>query len=412
MKVLLIAPYYNKRVPGESWSTFKWVEGVSAACETTVLTCHRAGWDAAGSPVAATRVIDWKEPQLPGIKGRVAWELKPGYPFFYQKARRWIRGAIAAGERFDVIHQLNPLALRYPSPAAGLGVPYILGPLAGSLPTPEGFGETAREKLWFRKLRKLDRFRLRHDPWLRSTYSGAAAVVGVAPYVRDLLEACGPARFEIMSETGVENVSRIGKRAPRGGDPLRLLFVGRIIRTKGVIDAVRAVARVKADVTLDVLGEGDMLEACKTEASRLGADDRIRFHGRVGRDEVFEWYDRSHVFLFPSFREPSGNVVFEAMSRGLPVVTSSVGGPGYVVDDSCGLKVAPTDPEGYAAGIADAILAMASSERLEILSCGALERMREIALWPRKIEDLLRLYREVGGGALEATTLERTLAKV
>ncbi len=61
------------------------------------------------------------------------------------------------------------LALRYPSPATGLGAPVVVGPLAGSLETPPGFeGETSGEP-WYVKLRRLDRFRIRHDPLLRRT---------------------------------------------------------------------------------------------------------------------------------------------------------------------------------------------------------------------------------------------------
>jgi glycosyltransferase involved in cell wall biosynthesis len=395
LKVLLIAPYYNKNTPGESWSTFKWVEGISAACDTIVLTIHREGWDPSNSPTRALEVVNWTEPKLPGMSGRLAWELKPGYVFFYFKVRRWIRQALERGEKFDLIHQINPLALRYPSPARGLGVPYVIGPLAGSLETPAGFDEAAREKLWFRKLRGLDRFRLRHDPWLKSTYSGAAAVIGVAPYVHDLLESCAPPRFEIMAETGVEALAEHPKQPPLPGEPLRLLFVGRIIRTKGILDGIRALALCpdSVNVRLDVVGTGDLLETCKAEVKRLGITEKVAFHGRLSRDEVFEWYRRSHVFLFPSFREPSGNVVFEAMSQGLPVITSTVGGPGYIVDSSCGLKVLPGDPETYPDELARVVSHLAThSEVIPSLSEGALRRMSEYALWPNKIDQMTGLY--------------------
>ena len=138
MRLLLIAPYFDRQTPGESWSTYKWVQGLSAAHDTTVLTQHRAGWKQEESPVAATRIVNWTEPKFPGMNGRIAWELKPSYVPFYHRARQWIKAALRAGEKFDLVHQINPLALRYPSPAAGLGIPYVLGPLAGSLPTPQG----------------------------------------------------------------------------------------------------------------------------------------------------------------------------------------------------------------------------------------------------------------------------------
>lgn len=399
-RILLLAPYYDRAVPGESWSTYQWVRGISESLPTTVLTSHHPGWNAGDSPTSAARTVNWDEPRLPGARGRLAWEMKPGYPWFYRRARRWIKAALRRGETFDLVHQINPLALRYPSPARGLGLPYLIGPLAGSLPTPPGFREEIRERAWFRRLRGLDRLRIRHDPWLRSTYSGAAAILGVAPYVREFLAPCRPRRFELMAETGVEEVADEPLPARRPDEPLRLLFVGRVIRTKGILDGIRAVARVvpRIDVRLDVLGTGDLLEECRAEAARLGITERVCFHGRVDHATVFAWYRRAHAFLFPSFREPSGNVVFEAMSRGLPLITCDAGGPGHVVDESCGYRVPPADPDSYAAALAERITtAYENPAELARLSAGALRRMREVALWPNKIRTLLDLYAELGG---------------
>lgn len=398
MRLLLIAPQYNANMPGESWSTYKWVQGISARCETTILTQHKRGWAMDRSPTNAKLIVNWEDPKLPGLRGRMMWEMKPGYIFYYWRARKWIKTALRNGQSFDLVHQINPLALRYPSPARGLGIPYIIGPLAGSLSTPEALRATTPEGQWYRKLRSLDSFRLRHDPWLRDTYSGAVAVIGVAPYVRDLLAPCNPQRFELMAETGVEEISTIPKTPPAQGAPLRLLFVGRLISTKGILEAIESVARARAtcSLTLDIVGTGDLAGECDKRIAQLGVGDIVRLHGRQPKEEVFRWYDRSHVFLFPSYREPSGNVVFEAMSRGLPVITSTVGGPGHVVTDACGFRIPPQDRAQYISGLASAIATLAREpDRLPALSAGALQRITETALWPAKIDWMMNLYRDI-----------------
>lgn len=398
MKVLLIAPYYDRQTPGESWSTYKWVEGISSKCETTVLTTHRKGWDPAASPVRSSEIVNWDDPPLPKFLGRLNHQLKPTYAVFYHRARRWIFEEIRKGRTFDLVHQINPLALRYPTPARGVPFPYLMGPLAGSVETPAGFRDEIRDDAWFRKFRNLDRFRLRFDPWLRGSYAGAAALVGVAPYVGKLLEIAGCRRFEIASETGVESLSEIERPAPAPGEPLRLLFVGRIIRTKGVLDAVRAVAIAsrKCALRFDVVGAGDQLTACRQEAERLGISDRVVFHGRQTREAVSDFYRQAHVFLFPSFREPSGNVVFEALGHGLPVITSSVGGPGYVVTDECGFRIPATNPDDYALRLSDAICSLASQPALVAsMSAAGKRRMADIALWDNKISSMMNLYREL-----------------
>ena len=187
LKVLLIAPYFDRNLPGESWSTYRWVRGICERCETTVLTTHRKGWKAEDSPIAPVELVNWTHTVLKGAFSRFERELMPNYILFYLRARRWIRRRLEAGERFDVVHQINPLALRYPSPAAGQGLKYVLGPHAGSLETPPGFRNACRDKQWYRKLRGIDGWRMRNDPLLRRSISGAALVLGVAPYVGDFL---------------------------------------------------------------------------------------------------------------------------------------------------------------------------------------------------------------------------------
>lgn len=397
-KVLLIAPYYDKAIPGESWSTFKWIEGISNQCSVTVLTTHFDGWNKLESPTQADEIVNWPDLALPNRFARINHEMAPGYLVFYHRARKWIKHRLRNGWDFDLVHQINPLALRYPSPAAGLGIPYVIGPLAGSLTTPSGFTGEGNDRQWFRKFRYLDKFRLRFDPFLHRTYADAQLVLGVAPYVRDFLAPCGLKRFAIMSETGVDSVSKVRKCAPADGEPLRLLFIGRVIRTKGVIDAIRAVALAskKHSLLFDIIGDGDHLAVCRDEVIRLGMQASIHFHGWLPRMELDYWYQSAHVFLFPSFREPSGNVIFESMKHGLPVITSSVGGPGYVVDDSCGIRVVPTNPDKYASGLSDAIIKLASDpDHLLLMSSAAVARLEKVGLWEEKIKELLFHYRNI-----------------
>ena len=61
------------------------------------------------------------------------------------------------------------------------------------------------------------------------------------------------------------------------------------------------------------------------------------------------------VFCFPSFREPAGNVLYEAMRHGLPIITADRGGPAWIVDASVGIKIPVTNPGDFATDIAAAL---------------------------------------------------------
>ena len=398
MRILLIAPFYDRTDTGESWSAYKWVEGISRRHDVTVLTMHRSKWESSSSPVSAKEIVNWTESWSPPALHAFRSGLKPWYIRFHWLARSWIRRALRNGRRFDLIHQINPLAIRYPCPARGFGIPYIIGPVGGSLKTPPAFKGGSADRSWYLRLRGLDEWRMRHDPFLRNSFANASLVLGVTPATEKFISIAGCSRFEVMGETGVDSVSTAPRSETDPAQPLRLLFVGRIIRTKGVIDAIRAVAIASREcrVTFDIVGGGDMMKECQAEVESLGLGETVVFHGKINRDEVDDWYRRSDVFLFPSFREPSGNVVFEAMGHGLSVITSTRGGPGYVVTNACGARIDPTTPSQYAEDLAAAISELHNDRRLLAMkSKAALDRMRDIAVWDLKIEKLDSFYSEV-----------------
>jgi glycosyltransferase involved in cell wall biosynthesis len=394
--LLLIAPGCDRQDVGEAWVAYQWVRRLAARHHVTLLTYNKRGAVPASGQLSGLRVIEWLEPPWIGRSERLNSMLKPGYIPFYIKARRWIRQALAAGERFDLAHQLVPVAMRYPSPVAGLGIPFVVGPVGGSLRSPPGFLTESDTAPWFVGLRGLDRLRMRLDPMLRRTYDSASCVIGIAPYVSDFLQGRAVRHFEIMSETGLESVPEPVDRSLRDG-PVRLLYVGRIVRTKGARDAIRALNMLRdLPVLLDIVGDGFDRQACETLAREVGVADRVIFHGRKARHEVEEFYRAADIFVFPSYREPGGNVVFEAMGYGLPLIVSDRGGPASAVDDACAIRLYPETPEQYSKDIAGAIRRLVENRELRLsLGKNARRRVADIALWDRKVEQLDAIYRKV-----------------
>ncbi|MGE0622625.1 MAG: glycosyltransferase family 4 protein [Pseudomonadales bacterium] len=222
-------------------------------------------------------------------------------------------------------------------------------------------------------------------------------VIGVAPYVQDLLPM-KIKRFEAISEIGMEEVSAAKAYTEELCLGAKLLYVGRIVRTKGLRDAITALSMIPKTLKwrLDVLGDGDDREYCENLVSQLRLRDAIHFHGRVPRSIVDGYYRNADLFLFPSFREPSGNVVIEALSHGLPVITSSIGGPGFAVDGSCGRTIRAVSPQQYSKDIAKALLELLRDPiEMSRLSCGAIERVKSEYLWSNKAQRMLQIYRDV-----------------
>jgi glycosyltransferase involved in cell wall biosynthesis len=395
-KVLLVAPACDGEDVGESWVAFQWARLLADRFDLTLLTTFKEGHRPPSEQLPDVEVVEWKEPAGVGRFERLNSLMQPGYIPFYTRGRRWLKRRLSDGAGFDIAHQAVPVAMRYPSPAAGLDLPFVIGPVGGSLESPPAFAEEEGATPWYQRLRRLDALRVRRDPLLRRTYEAADCVVGVAPYVREFLSGLTLKRFEIMSETAVHEVKPPVDRSGRSG-PVRLLHVGRIVRTKGLRDVIRAVGMLRdLDIVLDVLGDGNDRANCEALAVDLGIADRIVFHGAVPRAEVDGFYERADVFVFPSYREPGGNVSLEAMAFGLPLIVCDRGGPGANVDDSCAFRLDALTPQQLADDCADAIRRLAEDPELRRrMGAAAREHARTTHLWSARVDRMSGLYDEL-----------------
>ena len=396
MRVLLIAPACDGEDVGEAWVAFQWAQLLAERHELTLVTSVKEGHTPMTAQLPGARVVEWPEPSGIGRLERLNSLMQPGYVPFHLRARRWIRARLAEGERFDVAHQVVPGAMRYPSPAVGLGIPLVIGPVGGSLDSPPAFVADEGATPWWQRLRRLDAWRIHHDPLLRRTYESADCVVGVADYVREFLEGVRVRRFELMSETAVHSVHDPVDRSGRTG-PVRLLHVGRTVRTKGLRDVIGALGHLRdLDVTLDVVGDGNDREACEARAAELGVADRVTFHGKLPRAEVDGFYERADVFVFPSYREPGGNVALEAMSFGLPVVVCRRGGPGANVTDECAFRLEAESPDQLARDTAAAVRSLVEDPELRArMGAAGREHVLTHHLWSQRLARMEELYAEL-----------------
>ena len=401
LKILITAPHLDGHDVGESMTAYRLVEAMSREADITVLCLECTHGPPLAEQLPLAEVVTWPEPAWIRKNERMRALLKPNLFVLAAHVKRWIRGALAEGRRFDLAHQLLPRAPRYPTPLRHFPIPYVVGSLGGALPTPPGFAAEVATEKWYAKLRRVDPLRFAHDPWLRASYGGAEMVLGVAPYMREVLAAAPIRRFEPFLGIGLADLAPEVERTAEPGR-LRMLHVGRAVRTKGLRDVVRAMGMLKdlPGVTLSSIGDGEEIAICRAEAERLGVADRVDFLGRLPRAEIEKHYEAADALVFPSFRESMGGVLYEAMRWGLPAITANVGGPGYIVDESCGLLVDARTPDQLAGDVAGAIRRLAENpaERLA-LGRGARAKMERDALWPAKAARMLALYEEIRTGA-------------
>jgi len=399
-KLLLVAPTCNGEDVGEAWVAHQWARRLGERHDVTLLTYHKRGATPAARQLSGIEVIEWMEPPLLGNTERLNSMLKPGYIPFYIRARRWIRTSLENGRRFDVVHQPVPVAMRYPSPAAGFGIPLIIGPVGGGLASPPGFSADEGSSPWFMSLRKADGLRRRWDPMLRRSFESADCVLGIASYVEELLAGIPLRRFEVMSETGLDQIPAPIDRRDRKGH-VRLLHVGRLVRTKGARDVIRALGMIRdLPVTLDIVGEGPDRENCEALIDALGLPGRVVLHGWKDKAAISEFYRQADIFVFPSYREPGGNVVLEAMGHSLPLIVVDRGGPGSATSAECAIKLTVSTPEALATDLAAAIRTLTGDQHRRLaMGRAAHAHVKETALWSAKLDRMDSIYADVACAA-------------
>ena len=138
------------------------------------------------------------------------------------------------------------------------------------------------------------------------------------------------------------------KERPLPGEPVRLLYAGRLSAVKNVGPIIEAAVGWEKDCTLDILGDGEEREMLEEKAH---GSERIRFRGAVTPDEVQNVMGEADMLVMNSTVEGIPMIILEAVSTGLPVVTTDVGGIKEVL--TYGLDSEVTD--GSVQGIRDAM---------------------------------------------------------
>ncbi len=200
-------------------------------------------------------------------------------------------------------------------------------------------------------------------PVVRSIVENSDAVTVISSYTASVLREYAPGAASVIVPFGAAALgrSRPADSVARGrADPFDLLFIGRLVRRKGVDVLLRSVALLKSDprLHLRVVGGGPEEGALVAETARLGLGERVTFEGVVSSERVSELLEECHALVLPAIvtetgeTEGLGVVLIEAMGYGKPVIATSAGGIVDIVSDGeTGLLAPPGDAAALASTI-------------------------------------------------------------
>ncbi len=157
----------------------------------------------------------------------------------------------------------------------------------------------------------------------------------------------------VVVPNGVDIPDSLPAREWVPGGLLRLLYLGRLHRIKGIENLLRAVKLINDEtITLSVCGNGDQAYSTSLQALQheLGLETRVSFKGHVDGVDKLEAFMNADVCIVPSFTENFGMVVAESLAHGVPVIASQ-GTPWKEVEKhGCGVWI-ENKPENLAKAI-------------------------------------------------------------
>jgi glycogen synthase len=238
---------------------------------------------------------------------------------------------------------------------------------------------------------------------LRRALRRAAAVTGCSAFtLRD-----AEARFGLATGRGqviFNGVVLAGADSKTSAEPAAVgrtawgryvIALGRVVDKKGFDLLLRAfvpVAGRHPDVQLVIGGDGWALPALRDLAAELGVTHRVRFVGRLSREQVALAMREAEAFVMPSRLEPFGIVVLEAWRAEVAVICTSRGGPPEFVEDGrTGLLVDPYDTAALETALERVVVDPELRDALAVAG----KRQVENFAWPRIADQYRRIYDEL-----------------
>ena len=228
------------------------------------------------------------------------------------------------------------------------------------------------------------------QPVLRRIIRAADWLLAASTEIRDVALRLYPhPRAEVLTN-GVDTTMF----APRPGvlpatTGRRVIVPRRLFEKNGVEYFIRALPLVRERMDVEAVLVGDGPERTKLEAltQSLGVRDAVTFLGARPNTELPGLLASAEVAVFPSLMEATSVAALEAMSCGVPVAASRVGGLPEIVDESVGTLFEPANPES----LADRLVALLQSDDLHVR--GERARERVVANW--SVRRLAERHREI-----------------
>jgi glycosyltransferase involved in cell wall biosynthesis len=378
MKVLLLNYEFPPAGGGGGYATKNIARCLrDIGVETEILTARIGGDDNAaeldGIPIH--RVASWRRSLHDcGLRGA----------YTFVAAAAFMRRKLHAQNRYDLEHYFfsMPTGLLTLLPNRHESIPSVISIRGSDVPGYDPFNRTVEV---IHSLTK---------PITRRIWKGADKVVALSDALADLARQTSPDIEYGVIPNGVDELHFSPPETREQGPELRLVTVARLLERKGIQVILQACGQPETlPVELTIVGTGPYKDALQEQVNALDMGDRVRFAGYVSNDKLPALYGKMDAFVLPSETESFGLVFTEAMSCGLPILASDVGGiPETVRHGVDGFLCPPGRPELLRANIETLI---GNRDLRARMGRAGRQRVIDRYTWHRVSEQYLETYNSI-----------------
>jgi L-malate glycosyltransferase len=170
----------------------------------------------------------------------------------------------------------------------------------------------------------------------KKVYHGARNRIAVSTFLKSTLELKYSIHFDYIPN--IVNTKEFNiDHAIEKKEPFTFINVAGLNTNKNhslLLHAFSLFLKDGFDAKLKIAGTGSLKNQLENEVKELKLNDKVDFLGHKNRDELNIEYNKSHAFVLSSKKETFGVVIIEAMSCGLPIISTKCGGPESIVTES------------------------------------------------------------------------------
>lgn len=348
MKILLSAYSINPTNGSEDGVGWNWLLKLSEKFtspddEIWVITKKfneedtRAGIEKAGLKNVRLVIVD-VSPCLNWFREKYSVFHHMYYILWERVAYKWAKNS---GIKFDIIHHATMCDFRIPGCMYKFKDAYtIFGPVGGGQSTPKSLKCYERSRL-AEKFRETVNISRALSPSYRSKIKRFNAVYAVNGETRKIISKAMGQECQTLIEMALPSQLRNLKISDRKNEITKIIFVGRLIEKKGLMLLADVINQMDPNLPfeLEIYGSGHLSDALEDFILKNALQNKVKLRGSVQYSKISDVYFQSDIFVMPSLRETSGNVLAEAMAHKLPVVALDMSICSELKKHNCGLFV-------------------------------------------------------------------------